>query len=118
VSIFDSTAATIEGLARKATRQGVFLFVSGATPAIRRVLLAHGVQPPLVRFEPNLTDALAAAHAITGTSSETAPQPAPRWDSEKFLQHVDRAFPADALEVVGDPAVGGLVSQPVQMVQE
>jgi sulfate permease, SulP family len=62
VQMIDSTAAaTIEGFARKAHRQGAALYVSGASPPIRRVLLAHGVRPPHVRFRAKLTDAVATA---------------------------------------------------------
>lgn len=65
VSVFDSTAAaTIEGFARKALRHGASLYISGATPAIRDVLLTQGVQPPQVRFKLKLADALAAAHKL------------------------------------------------------
>jgi SulP family sulfate permease len=64
VSVLDSTgAATIEGFARKAGRQGAALYVSGARPAILRILLAHGVRPPRVRFKPTLEAAVATAHA-------------------------------------------------------
>jgi SulP family sulfate permease len=66
VSIFDSTAAaTIAGFARKATRHGAALFIAGASPAIRRVLLAHEVQPPLVAYESSLADGVVAARART-----------------------------------------------------
>jgi SulP family sulfate permease len=62
VPIVDSTAAaTIEGFARKARRNGAAVYVAGAAPAIRRVLLTHGVRPPHVRFKAKLTDAVAAA---------------------------------------------------------
>ena len=62
VQMIDSTAAaTIEGFARKAHRQGAALYISGASPPIRRVLLAHGVRPPHVRFRAKLTDAVATA---------------------------------------------------------
>ncbi len=77
VSIFDSTAAaTIAGFARKVTRHGAALFIAGASPAIRRVLLAHEVQPPLVQYEPNLVDAVAAARARTGDAGSDVEQPA------------------------------------------
>ncbi len=78
VSVFDSTAAsTIAGFARKAARQGAALFVSGATPSIRRTLLAHDVRPPQVRFEASLDEALAAARTITGAASGSAPSTEP-----------------------------------------
>ena len=62
VPIFDSTAAaTIEGFVRKAKRQGAAVFLTGATPSIRRVLLTHGVRPPHVRFRTKLAEGIAAA---------------------------------------------------------
>ncbi len=63
VPLLDSTAAaTIEGFMRKARRQGAAIYIAGARPPIRRVLLTHGVKPPQVRFRSSVTDALAVAH--------------------------------------------------------
>jgi len=69
VQMIDSTAAaTIEGFARKAHRQGAALYISGATPPIRRSLLAHGVRPPHARFRTKLSDAVATARrSLNGT---------------------------------------------------
>jgi SulP family sulfate permease len=62
VPVLDSTgAATMEGFVRKARRQGAAVYVSGARPAIRRVLLTHGVRPPQVRFKRTLAEALTSA---------------------------------------------------------
>jgi SulP family sulfate permease len=62
VLVLDSTAAaTIEGFARKARRQGAALYIAGAKPAIRRILLTHGVRPPDVHFKSKLADAVTAA---------------------------------------------------------
>ncbi|HWL66783.1 MAG TPA: SulP family inorganic anion transporter [Geminicoccus sp.] len=64
VPILDSTAAnTVEGFVRKARRQGAVVYLTGTRPAIRRVLLTHGVRPPRVRFKPTIAEAVAAAHA-------------------------------------------------------
>jgi len=64
VSIFDSTAAaTIETFLRKAARQGTAIYIAGARPATRRLLIAHGVKPPHARFRQTLEAALHAAHA-------------------------------------------------------
>ncbi|MBB5752273.1 SulP family inorganic anion transporter [Prosthecomicrobium pneumaticum] len=64
VPILDSTgAATVEGFVGKARRAGARVFVSGARPSVRRVLLAHGVRMPEVVFENDAETALAAAHA-------------------------------------------------------
>ena len=62
VTLVDSSAANmIEGLARKARRQGVALYVAGAAAPLRRDLLAHGARPPLVRYAPSIDAALAGA---------------------------------------------------------
>ena len=67
VSVFDSTAAaTIEAFLRKAARQGAAIYIAGARPAIRRMLIAHGVKPPHARFKRTLTAALQTAHAAKG----------------------------------------------------
>jgi SulP family sulfate permease len=59
VPFLDSTAAnTIEGNARKAQRKGVTFIVTGAAPAVRHTLWAHGVKPPLVQYEKSIGDAL------------------------------------------------------------
>ena len=62
VPVLDSTAAiTIEGFARKAKKAGALFYVAGADRAIRRVLLTHGVRPPLVRFRADLDAAVTSA---------------------------------------------------------
>jgi len=64
VPVLDSTAAaTIEGFVRKAQRHQASVYVAGARPPIRRVLLTHGVRPPRVRFKGSVADALASAHS-------------------------------------------------------
>lgn len=70
VPVIDSTAAaTIEGFARKARRQGATVIISGARRPILRALLAHGVRPPLVRFKADPADALAAARRAATTAT-------------------------------------------------
>lgn len=65
VPFLDSTAAnTIEGLARKTRRTGVRIVVCGASRDVRRDLIAHGVKPPLVRYERSIESALAKARAV------------------------------------------------------
>lgn len=60
VSVIDSSAAaTIEGFVRKAQRQHAAVHVAGAQPRTRAVLLAHGVRPPRVQFEPTVGEATA-----------------------------------------------------------
>ncbi|QRM35779.1 SulP family inorganic anion transporter [Microvirga sp. VF16] len=64
VPVLDSTAATtIEGFVRKAQRHQAAVYIAGARPPIRRVLLTHGVRPPRVRFKASLAEALASAHS-------------------------------------------------------
>lgn len=59
VPFLDSTAAnTIDGVARKAARNGVTLIVTGASPPVRHELWTHGVRPPRVRFERSIEDAI------------------------------------------------------------
>ncbi|WGF90911.1 SulP family inorganic anion transporter (plasmid) [Marinivivus vitaminiproducens] len=74
VPVIDSTAAaTIEGFVREARRQSASVYVSGARPAVRRVLLTHGVRPPHARFRIKLTEALDAARRNIKGSGELAP---------------------------------------------
>lgn len=73
VPMLDSTAAiTIEAFARKAARHGVRIYVAGAQPAIRRVLLTHGVRPPLATFQAGLSEAFATARRDIETGAITA----------------------------------------------
>ncbi len=59
VPFLDSTGANVmEGLAHKAAKRGVHLFVSGANPDVRRSLLTHGVRPPAVHFAATIDNAL------------------------------------------------------------
>ena len=59
VTLIDSSAANmIEGLAAKARRKGVAVYLTGASPTLRRELLTHGARPPLVRFAATVEDAL------------------------------------------------------------
>jgi SulP family sulfate permease len=71
VPLIDSTAvAAIKAFAEKAQRGHAALFLSGAAPAVRKILKAHGVRPPLVAFRATIGEAIAAAH-------ETAANPPP-----------------------------------------
>ncbi|MCA1300518.1 SulP family inorganic anion transporter [Stappia indica] len=59
VPFVDSTAAhTIEGLVRKATRRGVRVVLTGTSHDLRKDLFAHGIKPPLVRYEETIARAL------------------------------------------------------------
>lgn len=65
--VLDSTAAaTLEGFARKARRQGATVHVAGARAAVRRTLLAHGARAAGMRFHPDVATAVAAARAGIG----------------------------------------------------
>ncbi|QYK42924.1 MAG: SulP family inorganic anion transporter [Paracoccaceae bacterium] len=60
VPFLDSTGANVvEGLARKAHRRGIRLYIVEAAPDIRRALLTHGVRPPEVVFATGIEAALA-----------------------------------------------------------
>jgi SulP family sulfate permease len=64
VPVLDSTAATtLEAFVRKVRRHGVRIYFVGARRSVRRVLLMHGLRPPLVRFKPTVARALVAARA-------------------------------------------------------
>jgi SulP family sulfate permease len=74
VPILDSTAAaTIEGFVRKAERQGVAIYISGARKPIRHILLAQGVRPPRVRYKPTVEAALDYAHGRLAHDDTEAP---------------------------------------------
>ncbi|MEO8375277.1 MAG: SulP family inorganic anion transporter [Sphingomonas bacterium] len=77
VPILDSTAAaTIAGFARDARRHDAAVFVSGARPAVRRLLLLHGVRPPEVRFRTTIAKAVAAARRLNdGGAISSQPMP-------------------------------------------
>lgn len=67
VPFLDSTAANvIEGAAKKARRAGIRFFVAGASPQVRRMLVTHGVRPPLARYKASAAGALAQWHAEQG----------------------------------------------------
>jgi len=60
VPFLDSTAANAIGrVAAKAGRQGIRLFITGASPAVRRALLTHGVSPPRARYRETIARAIA-----------------------------------------------------------
>jgi SulP family sulfate permease len=61
VPFLDSTGANmIEGLAHNAHRHSVALWLTGASPDIRRVFLTHGLKKAFVRYAPSVEDALKA----------------------------------------------------------
>ncbi|WBL33357.1 SulP family inorganic anion transporter [Sinirhodobacter sp. HNIBRBA609] len=63
VPFLDSTAAhTIEGLAHKAARRGVQLYLTGTTHQIREDLFLHGLKPPMVHYANRIEDAVRKLH--------------------------------------------------------
>jgi SulP family sulfate permease len=66
VPFLDSTGANmIEGLAHKAQKRGVALWLTGASRDIQRVFVTHGLKRPLVHYAPSTEDALANIKAGT-----------------------------------------------------
>ena len=69
VPFLDSTGANmIEGLAHKAQKQGVALWLTGATRDIQRVLVTHGLKRPLVQYAATVDASL--THVRGGTQSD------------------------------------------------
>src|SRR5262245_13561630 len=65
VPFVDSTAANaIAAIARKAGRHQVKMFVTGATPAVRRALLAAGARRPQVRYLRHIEAAVAEGRSV------------------------------------------------------
>jgi len=59
VPFVDSTAANvIASLARRTSRHGVKLYLTGASPAVRRALLVAGIRPPLATYRKSIDNAL------------------------------------------------------------
>jgi SulP family sulfate permease len=62
VPIVDSTAAAmLEGFVERMNRRGAQIFLCGARPAVRRVLLPQGLKPPRVRYAATVDAAKATA---------------------------------------------------------
>ncbi|WP_159008353.1 SulP family inorganic anion transporter [Bradyrhizobium sp. S69] len=59
VPFLDSTAANaMSRVAAKTERQGIRLFITGASPTVRRALLTHGVRPPRARYRETIARAI------------------------------------------------------------
>ncbi|MBD3677210.1 MAG: SulP family inorganic anion transporter [Rhodobacteraceae bacterium] len=72
VPFLDSTGANmIEGLAHKAHRQGVALWLTGARRDIRRVFVTHGLKRPLVHYAATVDEALARVRDGADSDQET-----------------------------------------------
>lgn len=71
VPFLDSTGANmIEGLAHKAHKRGVTLWLSGASRDIRRVLLTHGLKKPRVHYASSVDAAVLAVRNGLGKTNQ------------------------------------------------
>jgi SulP family sulfate permease len=60
VPFLDSTAAhAMSQVAAKARRRGIRLYITGASPTVRRALLTHGVSPPRAKYRETIARAVA-----------------------------------------------------------
>ena len=74
VPFLDSSGANAIGrVAAKAKRQGIRLYITGASPTVRRALLTHGVRPPRARYRETIARAIAD---IKAHRAETPAAPA------------------------------------------
>jgi len=73
VPFLDSTGANmIEGLAHKAHKRGVSLWLTGASQEIRHVLVTHGLREAFVHYAATIEDAVASLPDINGEARATA----------------------------------------------
>ncbi|MCB1313248.1 MAG: SulP family inorganic anion transporter [Sedimentitalea sp.] len=73
VPFLDSTGANmIEGLAHKAHKRGVALWLTGASRDIQRVFVTHGLKRPLVHYAASFDEALEAITDASGNAREVA----------------------------------------------
>ncbi len=73
VPFLDSTGANmIEGLAHKAHKHGVALWLTGASRDIQRVFVAHGLKKPFVNYAATAENAVAAVKDTIRHDPETA----------------------------------------------
>ncbi len=71
VPFLDSTAANaMSRVAAKARRQGIRLFITGASPTVRRVLLTHGVSPPRAKYRETIARAVADIKGARATPTD------------------------------------------------
>jgi len=71
VPFLDSTAANaISRVATNAKRHGMRLYVTGASPTVRRVLLTHGVSPPRAKYRETIARAVADIKGARETSTD------------------------------------------------
>jgi len=73
VPFLDSTGANmIEGLAHKAQKEGVMLWLTGATRNIQRVFVTHDLKRPLVHYAATVNEALELLREPATTDQEAA----------------------------------------------
>ena len=61
-ALADSTAASsLRAFADRARRHHANVFIAGASPHVRHVLVRTGLKPPLARYAPSVADARMAA---------------------------------------------------------
>lgn len=73
VPFLDSTGANmIEGLAHKAQKRGVALWLTGASREIQRVFATHGLGPPTVHYATTVDEALAEVRDAAATERGAA----------------------------------------------
>lgn len=65
-------ANMIEGLAQKAHKQGVDLWLTGAGRDIQRVFVTHGLKRPVVHYAASIEDALSAVTDASRDEREVA----------------------------------------------
>jgi sulfate permease, SulP family len=74
VPFLDSTAANaMSRVAAKTKRQGIRLFITGASPTVRRALLTHGVRPPRAKYRETIARAIADIKGEREIQSSVAP---------------------------------------------
>jgi sulfate permease, SulP family len=79
VPFLDSTAANaMSRVAAKTERQGIRLFITGASPTVRRALLTHGVKPPRAKYRETIARAVADIKQQPQKSSVATDDPAAR----------------------------------------
>jgi sulfate permease, SulP family len=77
VPFLDSTAANaMSRVAAKTKRQGIRLFITGASPTVRRALLTHGVRPPRAKYRETIARAVADIKEQRQKSSAAEDDPA------------------------------------------
>ncbi|MBI3699504.1 MAG: SulP family inorganic anion transporter [Afipia sp.] len=73
VPFLDSTAANaIAQIALKARRHGVRVFITGASPMVRRTLLSYGARPPQAKYRKDIATAVADIKTRAGLTATGA----------------------------------------------